>query len=211
VRLDKLRGFGPWLAFAVPVLFVLAIVVMVIITASISFTGTGSTRHAVLPTWFAFGVAAWLLVMALWMLCSLAVAIDLEWIEHPLTHTGLTYAGLVAMVVATIAFLGILLEGVLNVQGGFIVGLTGFLFFAGFGVYLVLMNWVGMQAGLLGRVLPVLGIIAGVFFLLPAISVFVSIAGILGIALLPALLLYLVWSPWLGFRLRGKAPAGATA
>jgi hypothetical protein len=210
MKLDRMRGLGPWLAFATPVLFALSVLTLAVVTASIHVSGTESSRTVETPAWFDLGVAIWLLLLALMMLSALAVAIDLEWIEHPRTHTGLTYAGLAAMCVATVAFLGILLEGVLNVQVGWLIGATGFLFFGGFGVYLVLMNWVAWRARLLGRVLPWVGIVTGVFFILPAISIFSSAVGVLGIALLPGVVVFLVWSSWLGFKLRGPAPGGAT-
>ena len=207
MRLDKLRGYGPWFAFASPGFFFLAVLAIILTLSNITF-GTNVAP----PSWLGAAVAVWFLLLALWMVTGLVVALDLEWIEHPLTHTGMTYVGLAAAAISTLAFLGMLLESVLPISGNnFVVVGTGFLFVAGLGVYLVVMNLVGWRARLLGRVLPWIGIVAGVLFLIAALMIVVGLGAGVSLPIVPAIPLYLLWSLWLGFRLRGKAPSPATA
>lgn len=206
-----MRGMGPWFAFATPVLFALSFIAFVILTSSVTFNGAGPDRTPDFPSWFPVGVGIWVVLLGAMMVSALIVAIDLEWIEHPLTHTGLTYAALASMIVATLAFIAILIEGVANATAGFFVGISFFLFFGGFGVYLILINWVAQRAHLLGRVVPPLGIVTGVSFLLPAFGIFFSVGGVFFLLLIPGVPLFLVWSVWLGLKLRGQAPAPAAA
>ena len=205
MRLDKLRGYGPWFAFAVPFLFLLAMLLFVIVNASLAPSG-GSA-----PSWFPLMVAVWLVLWALIVLAGLVVAIDLEWIEHPRTNTPMTYVALGAMAVATLAFIVFLLDGVLNVLGGGAYFVEAFLIAAGFGVYLVVINVVAKNAGLLGRVLPWLGIVSGALFLIAALLIIVGLPEGAGFGFFPGAALYFGWSLWLGFRLRGKAPEAAAA
>jgi hypothetical protein len=204
MRLDKLRGWGPWLAFAVPFLFLLS---MGYIVAVLSIGHFSPNTEA--PAWFGPVIAIWLLLWGLMILAGLVVALDLEWIEHPRTNTRMTYVGLAAMSVATLALLFLLLYGVLGLSSDVVFAIDVFLIFAGLGVYLVVMNLVGLRAALLGRVLPWVGIVSGALFLIAALMVVVGIGGGAGLALFPAWALYLGWSLWLGFRLRRKAPAPA--
>lgn len=199
VRLDKLRGYGPWFAFASPFFFVMSFVYLMVIFAIWRPTSQGPP-----PGWFGWMVAGWLLIWALFLISAFLVALDLEWIEHPVTHTPMTYVGLGGAAVATAAFFAILIEGFVNV-GGFTVGATLFVLFAGLGVYLVVMNVVGRRAGLLGRGLPWLGITCGGCFLLAAVSSLVGTGGLAAVVVLPAVPLYLAWSVWLGFHLRSAA------
>jgi hypothetical protein len=206
MRLDKLRGYGPWFAFATPILFVFSTVYLILVETLGNSDVTGPPAP-----WFFPAIAFWLLLMGLFILSGLVVAIDLEWIEHPRTNTPMTYVGLGGMVVSTLAFLLFLLEGVVTINGEFVFVITIFLVAAGLGVYLVVMNLVGMRAGLLGRWLPVLGIVSGALFLVSALLILVGLGGGMELAGIPALALYLVWSLWLGFRLRGKAPVQTSA
>jgi hypothetical protein len=207
MRLDKLRGYGPWFAFASPGFFFLAVLAIILTLSNITF-GT----NAPTPSWFGPAVAVWFLLLALWMVTGLVVALDLEWIEHPLTHTAMTYVGLAGAAISTLAFLGVLFESLLPISGNnLVVVATGFLFVAGLGVYLVVMNLVGWRARLLGRVLPWIGIVAGVLFLIAALMIVVGLGAGVSLPIVPAIPLYLLWSLWLGFRLRGKAPTPAAA
>jgi len=205
MRLDKLRGYGPLFAFATPVLFFLSVIAAVMVVSSIHLNGRD--QPPTLPGWFDFGVAVWLILLGGFMVSGLIVALDLEWIEHPLTHTGLTYVALGAMAVATVAFLITLLQSAFAQGSG--TWVTGVLTFAGLGLYLVLMNLVGLRAHLWGRVLPWIGIVSGGFWILAGLSIIVPFAGFLGVALLPAVPLYFAWSIWLGFRLRGSVASAA--
>ena len=206
MRLDKLRGYGPWFAFATPILFVFSVAYLMVV---VSF-GNGDPTGPPAP-WFFPALTVWFLLMSLFVLSGLVVAIDLEWIEHPRTNTPMTYVGLGAMAVSTLAFLLFLLEGVVNFGSALLVVATICLVAGGAGVYLVVMNLVGMRAGLLGPWLPVLGIVSGALFLVSVLMVLMGLGSGMELAGIPALALYLVWSFWLGFRLRGKAPVQTSA
>jgi hypothetical protein len=206
MRLDKLRGYGPWFAFAVPFLFLFSMGYIVVVL-SVGHLSANTQP----PAWFGPVVAVWLLLWALMILAGLVVALDLEWIEHPRASTPMTYVGLAAMIVATLALFIFLLGGVVNFDDGIALVIDVFFIFAGLGVYMVVMNLVGLRANLLGQVLPWIGIISGALFLIAALMVVVGIGGGAGLAFFPAWALYLAWSLWLGFRLGGKTPAPAPA
>lgn len=208
MRLDRLRGYGPWFAFAVPFIFLLSIGFLVAINAFVLPAGAPEPPGG----WLQIAVAAWLLLWGLMVLAGLVVAVDLEFIEHPRTNSAMTYVGLAGMAVATVAALVFLVDSFSNVLGGgFGFYLDAFLVFAGFGVYLTVMNLVAMRARLLGRVLPWIGLIAGALFLVAALMIPAGIGAAAGFGFIPGWVLYLGWSLWLGFRLRGKAPEAAAA
>jgi len=54
------------------------------------------------------------------ILAGLVVALDLEWIEHPRASNPMTYVGLAAMIVATLALFIFLLGGVVNFDDGLV-------------------------------------------------------------------------------------------
>jgi hypothetical protein len=145
------------------------------------------------------------------VLAGLLVAIDLEWIEHPLTNTPMTYVALSGMVVATLAFIVFLVDGFANfgAVSGTLFLVAAFLVSAGFGVYLVVINLVGKRAGLFGQVLPWLGVVSGALFLVAALLIVVGLPERAGFGFFPGAALYSGWSLWVGFRLRGMAPEPA--
>jgi hypothetical protein len=205
MRLDKLRGYGPWFAFAVPFLFLFSMGYIVVVHS----IGHLSSNTAP-PAWIGPAEAIWILLWALIILAGLVVALDLEWIEHPRTNTPMTYVGLAGMAIASLGFVVILFGAALNIANDAVFAIAGLCLFAGMGVYLVVMNLVGLRANLLGRVLPWIGIVSGALFLIPVLALFVPGNGVL-LLIFPAWALYLGWSLWLGFRLRGKAPVPATS
>jgi len=207
MRLDKLRGYGPWFAFGVPFLFLFSMGFIFGVTVLALPAEPGGQP----ASWFGDAVAVWLVLWALIVLAGLVVAIDLEWIEHPRTNTPMTYVGLAGMAVSTLAFLFFLADGILNITDQIAFLTDAFLVFAGIGVYLVVMNLVGVRAGLLGRILPWVGIVAGSLFLVAALLVAVGLTDDAGLAFFPGWAVYLGWSLWLGFRLGGKAPVPAPA
>jgi hypothetical protein len=208
MRLDKLRGYGPWFAFAVPFLFLLSMGYIVVV-----FSIGNVSANSQPPAWFGPAVAIWFLLWALMILAGLVVALDLEWIEHPRTNTPMTYVGLAGTVVASLGFLVVLLGAVLKLPNGIVWAIAWFCIFAGLGIYMVVMNLVGLRANLLGRVLPWIGIVSGALFLIAVLMLVVGLGptGLWVLPVFPAWALYLGWSLWLGFRLRGKAPAPATS
>src|SRR5438067_6197746 len=207
MRLDKLRGYGPWFAFGVPFLFLFSMGFIFGVTVLALPAEPGGQP----ASWFGDAVAVWLVLWALIVLAGLVVAIDLEWIEHPRTNTPMTYLGLAGMAVSTLAFLFFLADGILNITDQIAFLTDAFLVFAGIGVYLVVINLVGVRAGLLGRILPWVGIVAGSLFLVAALLVAVGLTDDAGLAFFPGWAVYLGWSLWLGFRLGGKAPVPAPA
>src|SRR5438067_13054939 len=137
MRLDKLRGYGPWFAFGVPFLFLFSMGFIFGVTVLALPAEPGGQP----ASWFADAVAVWVVLWALIVLAGLVVAIDLEWIEHPRTNTPMTYVALGGMGVSTLAFIAILLDGVVDfLGGGFGFLAVAFLTFAGIGVYLVVIN-----------------------------------------------------------------------
>ena len=207
MKLDRMRGLGPWFAVATPVFFVLSVLWMPAVVSGIHATGPGP-NDVTFAAWFDYAVGAWFLWLTLFMVCGLLVAIDLEWIEHPATHTGLTYVALGSMVVATLAYLLSLVLSLFNVVG-VVNAVCGFLFLLGLGLYLVLINWVGLQAHLFGSVFPWVGVVAGVACVVASLAFLVF--DLLASFLLLGIPLYLIWSVWLAFKLRGSAPATAAA
>jgi hypothetical protein len=209
--LDKLRGFGPWFAFAVPILFLFTMGYWVLLTeparaAVHQLVGVALPQLA--PSDAAVGL--WLVLWALTVLQGLVVAIDLG-IEHPLTNTPMAYVALGGMVVGTIAFIAFLVNGFASFFGAGSYYVVTFLEPAGLGVYLVVINLVGKWAGLLGRVLPWLGVVSGALFLFAALLIGVGSPEGAVFGFFAGGALYSGWSLWLGFRLRGKAPEPAVS
>lgn len=218
MRLDKLRGFGPWFAFAVPFLFLFTMGYWVLLRDQTARAAVHQLIAVALPEGqptpsYGAAVGLWLVLWALIVLAGLVVAVDLEWIEHPLTNTPMTYVALGGMVVATLAFIVFLVDGFANfgVVSEALFLVAAFLVSAGFGVYLVVINLVGKRAGLLGRVLPWLGVVSGTLFLVAALLIVVGLPEGAGLGAFPGAALYFGWSLWLGFRLRGKAPEPAVS
>jgi hypothetical protein len=204
MKLDKLRGLGPWFAFATPVFFLASVALFVSLVGSITLTSDGKP---ITPDWFPWVASLLVLLLALFTLSGLVVALDLEWIEHPRTHTGLTYIGLGAMAVSSLAFLLVLVQTAFFQSAPITV--SAFFWVAGLGVYMVVMNWVGMRAQLWGQVFGVVGIVGGACWLLVGVSlVWLSF---LGVVILAAIPIYLAWLVLLGLKLRApsstKAPA----
>jgi hypothetical protein len=76
----------------------------------------------------------------------------------------------------------------------------------GYGTYRLLLNFAGLGAGTLGPALPWWRIASGLLFVIAAVFSFSAWA-----AVFPAVVLYLLWCGWLGFRLRRRPPAEAGA
>lgn len=216
--LDKLRGFGPWLAFAVPFLFLFTMGYWVVLTNQPARAAVHQLIAVVLPRGqpapsYGAAVQLWFVLWALIVLAGLVVAIDLERIEHRLTNTPITYVALGGIVVATVALIVYLVGGFANfgVVSEALFPVAAVLVSAGFGVYLVVVNLVGKRAGLLGRVLPWLGVVSGALFLVVALLMVVGLPERAGFGFFPGAALYSGWSLWLGFRLRGKAPEPAVS
>ena len=199
VRLDRLRGAGAWFAFASPALMVASVVYLIVILGSVRLTPDQAP-----PVWFPWALGLGLILVGVAVLSGLVVAIDLELIEHPLTHSGLTYLALAAAAVGTLAFLTVMLMAVLNVPSQF-GQLLLVLMFLGFGAYLTLINLGGRRAGLVTGWLSVAGIVSGALFLLGGIMV--GLGQFIGVVLTaPALIGYLIWSTGLGLVLRRRRP-----
>ena len=199
MRLDKLRGYGPWLSYASAACLALAIVCMMASVATINPPQKPGAAFAGL--WIAA-----VLFGALWMVTLLAVAVDLEWIEHPLTHTGMTYVALAGAALATLALVILLATSLTSIPDP-LAAILGFCFAGGVGIYLVIINLVGRRARVISGALAWLGVVDGALFVVGAVLVVVGFAPALVLPVMIAVPLYLIWSIWLGFQLRRNAPA----
>ena len=203
MRLQKLRGYGPWLAYASALCLALAIVCMM--TSLLTFTPPQKPGAAFAVLWIFTVIFA-----SLWMVTMLAVAVDLEWIEHPLTHTGMTYVALGGAAVATVALVLLIASSLANIPNG-LAAFLGLCFAGGIGVYLVIIDLVGRQAHVISSPLAWVGVVDGILFLVGALLVILGFAPAIALPLVIAIPLYLVWSIWLGFQLRKTVPSAAAA
>jgi hypothetical protein len=204
VRFDKLRGWAPWFAFASPLLIILAfILAFALLVVTIANHGPGSPLPAPPdPPWFLPAEVVTVVSFGLSLLSPVLVAIALEWIEHPLTHTPLTYRT-IAAAFPFLAYVVLLAEGLFQADVATTTA-TWFVLIAAAGTYLVVINVVGLRAGSFGRAMAWTGLTAGVLLLLVAMSNLVNWPGVT-VALVLAALLFITWSVWLGFRLRARA------
>ena len=203
MRLDRLRGFAPWFAFAGPALLLLAwIWVLLAFIWVITDYGPGSPiPPEVNPAWIGAAEVGADVCLGVSLLCLLMVALSLAWSTHAWTKTPLAYVGVIAAVVSILAYLLFLLDQLFK-AGNFLYFAAYVLLVAATGACLVAMNLLGRGGGLLGRMLPWIGIAAGCLFLLAALSILAGFGGGVTAALVAAIPLYTVWSVWLGFRLR---------
>lgn len=201
VKLQRLVGFGPVAAFvSAGSLFVYLFI---------------GTMAAVLIKTFPYAllVAVFLLALWLWVGALTVVVFDLEWIEHPATSTRWfkvgRWATLVAMVMPAVLTLDLLINA-----GVPLLAPTYFLLYGSVGLTLLIHNLDARRAHILRGVLPWLGMVTAVFFLLAGIGYAIFLLGgpfaIGWNSLQLGVLLYIIWAIWMGVHLiRSKAPAPA--
>lgn len=203
VRLQRLAGFGPIAGF-------------VSAGSLILFLFVGTFAPALVKT-SPYAFLAIVFVIALWVwVAALAVLVfDLEWIEHPATSTRWFQIGRWATLVAVVmpAVLGLF---VLVNAGVPELAPTYFLLYGSVGLSLLIHNLDARRASILRGVLPWLGMVTAVFYLLAGIGYAIYLFGgpfaIGWNSLQLASLLYVVWAIWLGIHLiRSKAPRPAAS
>jgi hypothetical protein len=212
MRLNALAGFGPTAAFVSGGSMLVALFTFI-------FAPAVFQNNFGLEIVFAIFL---LLAMTLWPAALLVVGVDLEWLEHEATHTGWMQASLIAGFIAiflpVLFVLSVVFAGTGNLPS-LPIGLLG----VALGFFLWIQNREARKAGLLHGVLPVIGLISGVAFLVMGVSFLLTFvfAGFFLTALLGwfvGTISYCFWSIWLGVFLQSAkqlptvAPApGATA
>lgn len=210
MRFDKLRGWAPWFAFASPLLLILAgITAFMVVLVAVANHGPGSPFPPPPdPPWYGAAEVAAVVSFGLALVGQLMVALALQRNEHARSRSTLANVGLTAAATSFAAYILLLLEQLFN-AGDLALTATWSVIVAGAGIYLVTMSIVGLRSRLLGQILAWTGTASGGLLLLVALSNLVNWPGV-GLALVLAVLLYVTWSAWLGFRLRGPAfTAGA--
>lgn len=201
MRVDKVQRYGAWFAMASSALLLLAIVDVAIVSLAGGFTNVAYFGPA--PAWVGPPIILAAVMFVLSVVTASVVAVDLAWI-HRRTRRAMVYAALAAAVLATLT-LGLFMakSSALDANG---LGIATIVIVSGYGTYLLLINLAGLGAGTLGPALPWLGLASGSLFLIAAVFSFNAWG-----AVFPAVALYVLWSGWLGFRLRRRAPAEAGA
>lgn len=200
VKLRRLAGYGSQAATVSGVALAVTLVLLIFAPALFNLSDV-------------FGVVvAALLVLGLtvWMAGMAVVGLDLDWLEHPGTHSGrmlvslwFAVAGifvplLIAIVIATQAPAGVQQLAIC------LLGLTA-------GGFLTFHNVEAIRAGLLRGVLPWLGIVAGVAFLVLWLGSLVGLFPLIALGFFIGTVFYAGWAIWLGRRLRVPATVGAPA
>jgi hypothetical protein len=210
VRSDRLRALAPWLAFAAPLLLIIAgITAFLVVLVAVANHGPGSPFPPPPdPPWYGAAEVAAVVSFGLSLVSQLMVALALQRIDHAHSGSALAYIGLAGAALSFLAYIPLLLEQLFT-AGNVALTATWSVIVAGSGTYLVAMNIAGLRSGLLGRILALTGETCGVLLLLVALSNLVNWPGV-GLALVLAVLLYVIWSVWIGFRLRSPSfTAGA--
>jgi hypothetical protein len=196
MRLNRLAGQGPRAAIASGVAAVLVLLVAIF---GPSVSGVAGT------------LVGLLLILSLTVLLGgLAVAgLDLDWMEHPDTHSGRLMASLLFATFGSLTPLLLALAAVGRAPAWLmqlilcLSGLTA-------GGFTILHNLEGRRAGLIGGALPWVGISAGVLFLVFWLGVLLASIPLIAVGLFPGLILYAGWAIWIGVLL-GRKPVPAAA
>ena len=209
MRLQSLRGFAPTAAFVAGGCLLLGVLVFIF----------GPPAFANNPGLEAPLAVVMILALACWPAALTVVGADLEWLEHPATHTGRMQAALVAAVIAMFMPPLVGLVAFLATNTNLPSVPAGVLGFA-LAVFLIIQNREARKAKLLHGVLPWIGMVAGGAFAVSGLGWLLSLASPLGyglafLGLIAGGLCCLFWSVWLGVVLRRAqrlpeiVPAGA--
>ena len=201
MKLERLAGYGPTAALVSGGSLFIALFILIF----------GPGIH---PAWD--GVAVAMVVVAalaatLWPLSLVVVGLDLEWLEHPDTHTGRLRFSLWAAFLG--AFCPLFFALVLIVaNNSFLPALPLAVLAADMAIFLIIQNREARKAGLLKGVLPVIGYIAGGGFTLMALGFATSLLSPLAFGLgligfFTGTVSFVFWSIWLGLRLHGEKNA----
>jgi hypothetical protein len=155
--------------------------------------------------------AALLFVLAatLWLGGMAVAGLDIDWIARPDTHNGRLLASLWLAVAGT--FLPPLLAIALVAgASGWVIQLLLCLVGLVAGGFTILHNLEAHRVRILKGVLPWLGIVSGIFFLVFWFGVLIGLPLLTGFGFYIGGILYAAWAIWLGVRL-GRNPAPAAA
>ena len=200
MRIGRFQRYGAWFAIATSALLLLAIVDVAIVALAGGFASVAS--FGPMPAWSGPPLIAAVVLFVLSVATASAVAVDLAWI-HRQTRKAMVYAALAAAVLATATLVLFIAKS--SVFGANSLGIASYVIAGGYGTYMLLINLAGLGARTLGSALPWLGVASGLLFLIAAVFSFNAWA-----AVFPAVLLYLLWCTWLGFRLRRTASPEAS-
>jgi hypothetical protein len=165
------------------------------------------------PTAIAFVLALWVFIAGL-----AVVGIDLERLAPPATNMRGSQVARGATLVALVMPVPLLIGGLVNISR--LLPISYLLIFASVGISLLVHNLDARRAGLLQGVLPWLGTVTGVAYVLGGIGFGTLLAPGLGTTFFVigfnvvrlGQVLYIVWAIWLGVHLsRSKAPAPVPA
>jgi hypothetical protein len=146
----------------------------------------------------------WFVALWLWVGTFAVLVLDLEWLEHPATST--TWFRIAHWATLVAVFLPVVFGiAVITDNGGLGTVVSSVLALC-VGLSLLVHNIDARRAGLLKGALPWIGIVAGVAYLLLALTVY---AGFGFIALMLGQVFYIAWATWMGIRLRAGNPAPA--
>lgn len=194
MRLKKLAGHGSTAAFvSAGSLFVFLFLLLF-----------GYPIFNAVPALVASVFVVWFWALWLWVGAFAVLVLDLEWLEHPATSTTwfrvAHWASLVAVFLPVVFGIAVLTDsGALGTVVSSALALC-------VGLSLLVHNIDARRAGLLRGALPWIGIVAGVAYLLLALTVY---AGFGFIALMLGQVFYIAWATWMGIRLRASSAAPA--
>ena len=206
MKLEWLAGYGPLAAIVSGVALVVCLLVLMFGPV------IAPALNAISLTLIAIAAIA----AGTWPAALVVVGLDLNWLEHPATHTGRMRLSLYAVALAAVTFpiFGVLVA-IFSTSNSTLPELGLVVLGACIAYFLIVQNWEARRAGLLHGVLPWLGLVAGGCFALMAIA---SLAGqvssiFFGLAFLSffaGAITFVFWAIWLGIRLRGATPLAAT-
>jgi hypothetical protein len=196
MKLEKLAGYGPTAAFVSA--GSLLVFVLILLFGYPIFSAVPALTLPVFLVWF---VALWI-----WVCAFAVLVLDLEWLEHPATSTTwfkvAHWATLVAVFLPVVFGIAVITNnGGLGTTAASVLALC-------VGFSLLVHNIDARRAGLLKGALPWIGVVAGVAYILVALTIY---AGFGFIALMLGQTFYIAWATWLGMNWRAAkaSPAGA--
>jgi hypothetical protein len=198
VKLRSLAGMGPRAAIVSGVAMAVAVLVWTFGSAYFGAGGLGLVAALV----FVLAATLWLGGMAV-------AGLDIGWIAHPDTHNGRLLASLWLAIAGT--FLPPLLAIAL-VAGAAAWAIQLLLCLVGLvaGGFTILHNLEAHRVRILTGLLPWLGIVSGVFFLVFWLGVLIGLPLLTGFGFFIGGILYAAWAIWLGLQL-GRKPAPVAA
>jgi hypothetical protein len=189
---------GPRAAITSGVAMALAVLLWLFASARFGSGGLGFATALL----FALAATVWLAGMAV-------TGLDLDWIAHPDTHDGRLLASLWLAIAGSFLPPILAIVVVLGSPAWLVQLLLCLVGLAG-GGFTILHNLEAHRAKILTGILPWLGILSGVFFLVFWLGVLIGLPLLTGFGFFIGGVLYAVWAIWLGVRLgRGHVPVAA--